>query len=147
MDALPDTAADWSLPSSLQPMPQMIATISGSCCDGWILRPASRCRAFDFTGGFENVVLSIIPNALFTLLWVCFRLPQLARRKPVVDFNVWTSDWLLLARTAFGLVSCVLNLAALIVVVRHHPAPDARCGHVTSSFSVALSVSLPVSVV
>lgn len=85
------------------------------CTDGLSLRPNSFCRSFDFTPGFENIVLSILPNALLIILWSALRFPHLSRRKEIVSL-AWKADALLLIRTAVAGLTCCLALALLIVV-------------------------------
>ncbi|GAC76372.1 multidrug resistance-associated protein [Moesziomyces antarcticus T-34] len=116
------------------------------CYDGTTLRPDSRCRTLDFTVGFENVVLSILPNAVFSLLWIACRLPHLVRRKSIVT-RAWKADRMLLARTAIGLVLFSLSLALLVVVNLQSRSSATYQSIGSSTFLAACSVSLATSVV
>ncbi|KAK0528278.1 hypothetical protein OC834_000770 [Tilletia horrida] len=54
-----------------------------TCTDGVAFGPGSTCRLFDFTTLFENVILSILPSAVFLFLFLVARLPRLLKKAPV----------------------------------------------------------------
>ncbi|KAE8213125.1 hypothetical protein CF327_g3329 [Tilletia walkeri] len=54
-----------------------------TCSDGVAFGPSSNCRLFDFTTLFENVILSILPCAVFIGLFLVTRLPRLLKKTPI----------------------------------------------------------------
>jgi ATP-binding cassette subfamily C (CFTR/MRP) protein 1 len=81
---------------------------SGITCD--LSGPNRSCQSFDFSIRFENIVLSILPNAIFLLIWFAARLPHLLYRKKTLCRH---ADWLLWLRVAIPIINLVFNAALL----------------------------------
>lgn len=72
------------------------------------------------TIGFENVVLTILPNVFLAMLWIALRLSHLVQRKPVAS-SVHSADSLLVARTTVASLTCCLNPSSMGLRVCLHP--------------------------
>ncbi|KDN37670.1 P-loop containing nucleoside triphosphate hydrolase protein [Tilletiaria anomala UBC 951] len=108
----------------------------------------SICRAFDFTVRFENLVLSVLPNALFVATFALFRLPRLLRKPSklataAAAHGAARSD-LLLGLRALPNGAAVIIQVALITLIESRLAHDSQLRLTLdgSSFSSALALSL-----